>query len=248
MKPVTPDGAESGTLANVKNILDEINRLPPVRVSQKPVHFSSLPLFSGKTLEAYQPDYKTWAELVNMAKDKETYPLRAAVLETIQILKASEKIRMEEKLHAPITPEIKKKFFAEQKEPGLLIFQMEKALADLKGAGEKREQETSKRWQANYDYALARLQSRLVFIYEYNNILAQVRGDNLPDLENVNNMWRVGSQPKVQISEPKVKDMVKNISRTWKRIAEEHAGTPWAVLAAREELTALGLVWRTTRE
>src|SRR5205085_8403669 len=125
---------------------------------------------------------------------------------------------------------------------------MEKTLADLQAAGEMRDKETSKRWLALFDYTMARFQSRLVYIYEYNNILAQVRGDSLPELQPIHNGWRVGSQKKVQINEPKVKDMVKNINRTWKRIAEENAGTPWAVLANRESMTALGLVWRPSRD
>ena len=72
--------------------------------------------------------------------------------------------------------------------------------------------------------------------------------DNLPHLEPVHNGWRVGSQKKVQINEPKVKELVKNISKTWKRIADENPGTPWAILAARENMTALGLVWRPSRD
>ena len=94
-----------------------------------------------------------------------------------------------------ITPQIKSQFADTQKEPGLMIFNMETALADLKAAGELRSKETSKRWQAHYDYALARLMSRLVYIYEYNNILAQVRGDSLPPARgSIHNGWRVGSQ------------------------------------------------------
>jgi len=251
LKAVNPAGDKSAGLAMIKNILDEINRLPPVRASQKQVQAASLPGFSAKVLDEYKPDYKSWPELVGMAKDKEKYPLRAGVLEAIKVLNDSQKIAMKERLINPgggaITPAIKKDFAASQKEPGVMIFQMETALADLKAAGEMRDKETSKRWLANYDYALARLQSRLVYLYEYNNILAQVRSDSLPPLEPFHDGWRVGSQKKVQISEPKVKDMVKNINKTWKRIADENPGTPWAILAARENMTALGLVWRASR-
>lgn len=252
LKNVTPAGGEGAGLAMVKNILEEVNHLPPVKSTQKQLQATSLPAFSAKVLEEYKADYKTWAELVDMAKDKEKYPLRAATLQAIKVMKESEALSMKESLTNPaggaITPAIKKTFADNQKEPGVMIFQMESALAELKAANEMRDKETSKRWVANYDYALARLQSRLVYIYEYNNILAQVRGDNLPALEPIHNGWRVGSQKKVQISEPKVKDMVKNIAKTWKRIADENPGTPWAILASRESMTALGLVWRPSRD
>jgi hypothetical protein len=248
LKAVAPAGKKVAGLAMVKNIVDEINRLPPVRASQKQVQAASLPAFSAGALEEYNADYKSWPELLAMAQDKDRYPLRAAVLQAIKVLRDSEKIKMKETFGGPITPQVKKQFAATQQEPGIMIFQMETALAELKTAGQKRAQETSRRWLANYDYALARLQSRLVYLYEYNNILAQVRGDSLPPLEPIHTGWRVGSQKKVQISEPKVKEMVKNISKTWKRIAEENPGTPWAVLATRENMTALGLVWRPSRD
>ena len=248
LKAVTPAGGEVDGLDMIKNILEEINRLPPVRASQKQVQAASLPVFSVKALEEYKADYKTWPELVAMARDKDRYPLRAAVLEAITVLKASEKITMKESFGGPITPQIKSQYFATKQAPGIMIFHMETALADLKAAGQMRDKETSKRWLAHYDYALARLQSRLVYLYEYNNILAQVRSDSLPLLEPIHTGWRVGSQKKVQISEPKVKEMVKNIAKTWKRIAEENPGTPWAILATRENMTALDLVWRPSRD
>jgi hypothetical protein len=183
-----------------------------------------------------------------MAKDKDKYPVRAAVLEAIKALKSSGKIAMRESFSGTITPQVKKQFAATQQEPGIMIFELESALAELNAAGALRAKETSKRWLAHYDYALARLQARLVYLYEYNNILAQVRSDSLPPLDPVHTGWRVGSQKKVQTSEPKAKEMARNINRTWKRLAEEHPGTPWAVLATREGMAALGLVWRPSRE
>jgi Caspase domain len=248
LKAIVPSGGAGADPALVADIVAELNRLPAVRGAQRPVQAAGLPLFSAKALEDYKPDYKTWAELVDLAKDKEKYPLRAEVLQAIQVLKTSEKIRMEEKIGSPITPAIKKQYLAKQQQPGLLIFEMENALAQMKVAGAKRDLETSKRWQAHFDYAMARLQARLVFIYEYDNILAQVRGDNLPELQSFQTGWRVGSIKKVQISESKVRDMVKNIQKAWKRIADEHPGTPWAILATRENMMALGLVWRPSRD
>lgn len=238
-------------LAIVTGIVDELNHLPPVRAQQKPRSVASLPAFTAEALADYAPDYKNWNELVEMAEDKSKYPLRAAVLRAIQATQESEKLEMRESLTnpgGPITPQVKSQFAANQKDPGMLIFELEKALNEVKEAGAKRNEETSKRWLAHYDYAQARLQERLVYLYEYDNILAQVRRDDMPALEPIHNGWRVGSERKVQIKEPKVREMVKDIGKTWKRIARENPGTPWAVLAKRESLTALGLVWRPSRD
>jgi hypothetical protein len=42
--------------------------------------------------------------------------------------------------------------------------------------------------------------------------------------------------------------MVKDIGKLWKKIEDEHPNTPWALLAQREKLYAMGLEWRASRE
>ena len=61
-------------------------------------------------------------------------------------------------------------------------FELKDALDQLVKAGEMRDKETSKRWQVNFDLAVARLKARLIYLNEYNEILAKVRGDALPSL------------------------------------------------------------------
>ncbi|MCI0377052.1 MAG: caspase family protein [Gemmataceae bacterium] len=252
LRPPMADGQKAAGLAVVKNVLDEINRLPTVRETQQQLQIASLPYFSAKALDEYKPDYKTLVELEAMGKDAEKFPIRAAVFKIVEALRESKKITMLETLGGAagtqISQQVKNGFLKEQQAPGLMIFHLETLKTEIDQLAEKRDMETSKRWLANFDYAYARLLSRIVYIYEYNNILAQVRGDSLPELEPIHSGWRVGSQKKVQINEPKVKDMIKTIGRTWKRIAEENQGTPWAILAQRENLTALGLVWRPKQD
>jgi len=254
--PAPPDGKAAG-VAQIQSILDEINTIPPVRMSvpsgDATLRIANLPIFSAKDLEGYKADYHTKRELDEMIKiNPDKYVLRQAVLDAAQALRDNAKFTMEESLTSsggPISPALKKQFLQKQKEPGLAIFELERALGKLQDAGKERDKEPSKRWHAHYDYALARLMGRLVYTYEYNYILAEVRGDRLPELDpKIHNGWRVASRQRISINESKVKDMAKTIGRTWKRIAEEHAGTPWAIMAKRESLTALGLEWKPSRE
>jgi hypothetical protein len=237
--------------SQVDPILREINALPSSRNLQAPVRFTQLPPFSAKVVEEYKADYKSWDEV---KKDPEKHPLGNALITALESpeLKKHLNMVMEDRLYSPggaaFDGKVKAAFLNKQKEPGLAIFEMQGIVKKLKDAGAKRDQETSKRWQAHYDYALTRLQSRLIYVYEYNYLLGQIRADNLPMLEPIHNGWRLGSRPKVQVPEPTVKDMVKSVNRSWKRIAEEYPGTPWAVLATRESLTALGMEWRPTRD
>src|SRR5262249_20871537 len=127
LKAASPAAGTVASSTVVESILEEINQLPPVRASQKQVPFASLPVFSGKIVDDYQPDYQSWPELVRMAKDKDKYPVRAAVLEAIKALKASGKIAMRESFSGTITPQVKKQFAATQQEPGIMIFELESA-------------------------------------------------------------------------------------------------------------------------
>jgi len=136
----------------------------------------------------------------------------------------------------------------EQKNPAMATLVLEELLMDAKKLAESRDQEKSKRWQAHFDLALARLQSRLVYIYEYNNLLAQVRTDSLPMLDPVHTGWRVNSSNKLQIKEPIVKDMAKQTGKTWDRMAKDYANTPWAAIARRERNIAMGLQWVPTKD
>lgn len=245
--------------ALVKNILDEINRIPPVRAARpgtdNSLQFNYLPPFPAKALDLFKEKYASFAELKQMVEaNPKEYPLRVAVLKAAQALNENAKFVMEESLTnpgGPVTPAVKKGFLAKQQEPGVAIFKLEEALGELQAAAEDRDKETSKRWQANYDYAQARMLSRLVYTFEYNFVLGDVRADRLPELKAaIHNGWRIGALPEVHSAkkEAKVKGWLKDIKKSWSRILKEYPDTPWAVMAKRESMTALGLEWRASRD
>lgn len=244
-------GASGKAQAFVKNVIDEINIVPSPRGSRQPISLASLPVFSDKALEEYKADYKTLKELEAMAKDKDAYPLRAAYFQVQKILKDSEKIRVKEFFPSPGTPasaQVKKGILAEQQPVGIMQFELKNALEQLIKAGEKRDTEVSKRWQVNFDLAVARLKARLVYLNEYNELLAKVRGDSLPDLNPGDTGFRVGSSMKVSTKETDYKKMEKEVKKSLAAIAKNHPDTPWAIIAQRESMTALGLIWRPSRE
>ncbi len=252
--------AQAGS-ALVTNILKEIRKIPAVRAIRRGgenlLQITYLPPFEAKALEDFKSTEPSFSVLENMKPDKldkyrEKFPLRVAVTEAIKALNDNAKFTMKESLTnpgGPITPQIKNQFLKDQEDPGIATFYLKEALGKLKAAQKERDKESSKRWQANFDYTLARLQARLVYTMEYNFILAQVRGDSLPPLNNaIHNGWRIGSVSKVQIKEQEVKDMVKSIKKAWEKIKTEYPNTPWSVMARRESMTALGLEWRASRE
>ena len=254
LKQPTPPGGKAAGPAVVDNILKELRLLPPVRQTrageERLLQAANLPAFPAGTLDSYKADgYKHVEELrKEYEKDRkgfaEKYPIRAAVFDAITALERSQKIVMREELAGPINPKTKASFLAEQREPGLAIFELEQALGQMRTAADEMEKETSRRWRANFDYTMARVKSRLVYIYEYSFLLGQIRLDSLPTLEENQNGWRVGSRKKIQVTEQKAKQYAKEVRSSFEKIQEEHPNTPWAVLSRRESLVALGLEWR----
>ena len=143
---------------------------------------------------------------------RRSIPLRCRGGGHARVLNDNAKFVMKESLTnpgGPITGAIKNAFLKDQEQPGMAILALETALGKLKKVGGERDKELSKRWQAHYEYALARLQARLVYTYEYDFCLAGVRTDRLPELNPaIHNGWRVASTEKVNATskEAKVKD------------------------------------------
>ena len=115
------------------------------------------------------------------------------------------------------------------------------ALNELKAAGEKRDMET-KRWQANYDFTLARLEAQSAYLLEYDSVLGQMR-KQMPDLAPGQNGWKLAA-----VEKPKGDSQGKNLEKASRKlldqIIKDNPDTPWAILAKREKLTALGLKWQ----
>jgi hypothetical protein len=143
---------------------------------------------------------------------------------------------------------VKKAVLKEQAAPGKAILYLKEALEDLEQVAKDRKKEPSKRWRAHYDYVMARLKSRLIYLMEYDFLLAQIRTDSLPPLEQGDSGYRVGTAPKVGVTEGDARTWSREVARLWQKIIDENPETPWALLARREQLTALGLRWRPSRD
>ncbi len=109
--------------------------------------------------------------------------------------------------------------------------------------------EKSKRWQANYDYILAQVKARLVYINQYNLMLGKVRKDELPELvkdeaKGINQSgWRLAAIPDIN-GDADGKTLAKEIKKELENLVTEHPRTPWALQAKRERGLALGLQWQ----
>jgi hypothetical protein len=228
-----PDGGRA-SLDLVSGILREVD-VPPVKVTRDEMLLSvkSMPPFSAKALEAYKAD-------------DDMTPFREAVIKARTVLNEQLKgKRVREEWQQPGTEAQFKESVRnyQAKEVARVMRELEETLDDLKAAGKQRTKEKSKRWQANYDYILARLEAQIVYLYEYNSRLGALRKE-FP--ERGPNGWRLASQEKLQ-GDSAGKKLAKESAGLLRKLARDHPGTPWEVLARRDRLTTLGLEWKPNK-
>jgi hypothetical protein len=234
----------------VQSILDQMNQIPPVRsgrndVVESRLEAAKLPPFPARELDRYGTGDKE--------KEPDKAPLRAAIQNAVKVLRENAtKFRMRETFTGANSAQVKGQIKNEQSAPGKAKLYLKEALDELRAVAKQRDKEPSKRWQAQYDYVEARLLARLIYVSEYNYALAQIRTDSLPELPEgmTNYKLRLGSQDKVSVTkrERDVKTWVKELKGLWDKILNDYPDTPWAVIARRERMTALGLEWRPARE
>jgi Mg-chelatase subunit ChlD len=194
--------------------------------------------FDPDVMQAYQPDY------VAAAKLQQDITANAAKKALVEAARSTEIQPME----APVMT------FPRRDEPALavLLTEAQKAAAKvqpridalyatLAAGAPGRESIKERRWQAGYDLALGRVLAAKVRTDAYNQMLAQAKlGMKFQDEKN--DTWQL--EPDVDVSVgSQTEKLAKQASELLERVVREHAGTPWAQVAATELRTPLGYRW-----
>ncbi len=105
-----------------------------------------------------------------------------------------------------------------------------------------RETEESPRWKAGFDLAMGRVLAQKVRTETYNAMLAKAkRGMNFKDPKS--NTWVLEPSDEISVGSKWVTEA--NTARSLlKGVVEEHAGTPWALLASQELNVPIGWEWK----
>ena len=227
-----PGGAVAGRV--VKEILDETGALAS-REGSPPLMLATLPAFDAKVLEAYKDDGKRTS-------------LRQAVLKAKDLLAKHSQTFQEEFRGRGDDAAVKKLIYDRQKPPAQAMEELKEAMEDLQNLREESGKDKSRRWQADYELVLARLEQRFAYANEYNYMLGRIRKDALPPRDpNKYGGWRLAAQEKLHPQIGKEgKEMAADARKRFLKLAKSYPGTPWAFLGKREALAALGLEWQVT--
>jgi hypothetical protein len=237
IEPKLPSAADVLTLDQVRKLLRDVN-VPPIKMTKDEMTLrpESLPFFKVADMKDY---------LANDGIDTEfRQAVQAAARALNEQLAQAERLR--EEWFAPANENAFKTEVTNYQKEKLAKTQriLAEAFEDLKAAGtpEKRKEETSRRWLANYDYIAARLEEQLAYMDEYQGLLGQLKKELPPRDPTVHNGWRVASQatPSDSAAKKEASDAKKRLDK----IIKDYPDTPWEVLAKRDRLTALGLEWQ----
>jgi hypothetical protein len=125
---------------------------------------------------------------------------------------------------------------------------LEGLLKEMKAADEKERGKASKRWRANFDVVKSHVLAELAYSYEVNSALAAARKKEMPavDKNMQQNGWRMVATTRPQ-GDKEGKDAAKARLKVLQAMQEECKGTPWEIVARREEFAALGINWQPAR-
>ncbi len=237
-----PELPRFARIADVRAILDEV-ALPPLPFGPGPFSAPQFP-FLAERLKHYGPD----GTIQDILKNREKYPLRVAVLRTLDTLRKApvpgnaKGLLPISQIDGPVTEKFKRTVAKTQDVVAVLAAELDAEVELMVDLGKFRADEP-RRWQAHYDYTLAELRRRLVLVHEYNKALSEIRIDNLPELPEGSTGWRLVPAEKIHSRGTVIKQMFDQATEGFKTIATEYRGTPWEALANRALLTQPGLRW-----
>jgi hypothetical protein len=248
----------AGDLTLVQSIMNEIS-LPPLKggaATSQDVSFALLPPFPPESLEKHKggdlPADSKFRKTIEEARAAlwavSTSTPPEAIAGQVKAFRTKLKVDlsiMRDKYGRPgggnAENAFKTRVFEDSKAMAPVIARLERVLDDLKEVGEEKDK-APPRWQAHYMFVLARFQTQLAYLEEYQNLLGQMRRELPAHDPNIHTGFRMASKEKA--SDATGKKLERAARKLFSDLAEQNPKTPWEVLAKREKLTTLGLEWQ----
>ncbi len=242
-------------MKEIQSVLDEVGT-PPIKASNDGgLRAEALPPFPADKLAAYAPGGDMSDLRKAVLKARETIWALNTAAPPADIGMAVNDLRKTVKANLSIIKDGYKKqgddakfkdmILKDGREVADLMQLCDDALNEMGAVGEEARKMETKRWQVNYDFTLARLKAQKAYLMEYQSMLGQLR-KQLPDLAPGQNGWKLAALPTPK-GDSEGKRLAKDSAKLLDTIIKDNPDTPWAVLAKREKLTALGLQWQGAR-
>lgn len=197
--------------------------------------------FDPLVMRNYRPDYVTESEYRNRLA------ANAAKAALVQAASESWTESMEDiRLRFPKVDEaaLARDLSVAQREAAKLEPKLERLVSQLKQGEKDREKVTESRWQAGFDLAIGRALAAKVRTEGYNTMLAEAK-QGMKFKNEKNDTWVLVASDKVTTGSVLSKEA--DLAQMYlERVVQDHAGTPWALLANSELASPFGWEWRET--
>ena len=194
--------------------------------------------FDPVAMSRYRPDYLSQQDYVNMVKAS---PLRQALVTAAQMKPATGLSRPQTRFVRREEPQLVGDLTRAQQDAAKLEPTLVRMAQTLEPGMKVRDSEESLRWKAGFDLAMGRVLAQKVRTETYNAMLAKgKRGMSFKNEKN--NTWVLKPSDEISVGS-KWKNEAETARMLLEGVAEDHKGTPWALLAQQELKVPIGWTW-----
>lgn len=201
-------------------------------------HFAEF--FDPNIMKRYQPDYISENEHHRQIKNNVA---KAALVEAAQLSWTTPLDDFDTRFPRRDDASLAANLSRAQRAAAIRQPELDRLCKVLLGGEKDRANLRSARWQAGYDLALGRALAAKVRTEGYNVMLAEAK-QGMAFTDESHNTWQLESDG--QLANSALEKLGKRAEELLKRVAADHPGTPWAVLARRELQIPLGWRWQET--
>lgn len=199
--------------------------------------------FDPAVMRNYAPDYRPLPVLLREIRSN---PAKMALVNAARLTQSSEfrKAIPQPRLVFPASndTELRRAITEAQKPLAVVDYKLQQVAAIMATGMKGREKLTDPRWRAAFDLAAGRTAALRARAFGYNLVLAQMKVSPKPFEKKGSNQWALEPNDKIA-GGPRVENLAKTAKKLLSRVVDEHPGTPWARLAARELSTEMGWQW-----
>lgn len=198
--------------------------------------------FDPEIMRPYRPRYVSKSDYADSVRNS---PLRSALVQAAatQGVGGIERPKLRF-VHLGDEAQLVGQLSDAQKDAAKLAPKLQYLTSRLRPVLEFRDQETEPRWRAGYDLALGRVLAQKIRTDTYNSMLAEIKRGK-PFADPKNNTWVLTAADEISVGSRYQRD-ADLATQLLRGVTEQHAGTPWALLARRELEVPIGWKWTET--
>lgn len=194
--------------------------------------------FDPTAMSKYRPDYLSRQDYV---KSVSASPLRKALITAAQMRPAEGITRPQTRFVKRSDAGLVGDLTTAQQAAARLEMPLNQMALTLEPGMPARETEESLRWRAGYDLAMGRVLAQKVRTETYNAMLAKAKR-GMPFEKEKNNTWVLEASEEISVGS-KWERQAKLARELLGGVVNDHADTPWALLAKQELSVPIGWKW-----